>query len=152
MRTAMLSLLVVLLSVGAATAQSQNTSSLKKDPAAGALFGALIPGGGHYYAGETGKGIVLSSIGVATGIAETTAAIDCGFLQDGTPRRGICDAQAIFVVVGLFNLAYSIGDGRQAAIRHNQALGLTSGPAQLRPIATTQGGRSAYGVRLKVAL
>ena len=100
-----------------------------KDPTMGMLFGALIPGGGNFYSGETGKGLMLIGAAAAAyvvpGLLYSNEIDDCyDDYDDCMDSAGDITTIAYVsygTILGLW--AYSIYDGRKAAERYNQRTG-----------------------------
>lgn len=85
-----------------------------KDPNVGTLFGVLVPGGGHLYAGEVGKGLGILAVG-GLGASLLVSQLSCGGSE-------ACDGPMIGfgALLYLGGAIYSIVDAAPAARRANQ--------------------------------
>ena len=123
-----------------------------KSPSTATLFSVFIVGGGQFYAGETGKGLMLLAAAVVIPYAAATYyvnnTLDCAFGSS-------CDGSGTGVLyagyaAGLAIWAYGIYDASDAARRANRrAAGLAVTPAALRdPVS----GELAYGASVRIGL
>jgi hypothetical protein len=105
-----------------------------KDGGTATLFGLLITGGGHFYAGEGGKGAMLLLLGTAgLGVAVGSECYDS------------CTAPAVGLGVYFVTALISIFDAAPAARRHNEREGLVAA----RPLSLHMkpgGGRVQVGL------
>lgn len=94
-----------------------------KDPTTATLFSLLLTGGGQFYSGETGKGVVflagwITGTALVLGAAESCAndyyASDCS-RQSGMAAAGLA--------IGLGSWVVSLVDAHNAAHRHNRRTG-----------------------------
>ena len=92
----------------------------EKDSTIGLLLSILITGGGHFYAGETGKGLLLLAVGIG---APVTGAL----LSDGDNVA----PYLIGVGIGLGAYIYGIVDGMKAVDRYNEANGFALAPVPM---------------------
>lgn len=114
----------------------------KKSPATGALLGALILGGGHFYAGEGGTGLALLAVGggsVGVGYALSSCETD----QLTTE----CNYTPLYIGLGINAVTWlvSVIDGTQAVHRYNRRI---ESAVKFRPIHT----RNGPGISLAVQL
>ncbi|MFN3598085.1 MAG: hypothetical protein ACK41D_12555 [Rubricoccaceae bacterium] len=110
-----------------------------KSPEAALLFAVLIPGGGHLYAGETGRGLVLLALGVGVPVGFALLGQGEGLGGAGLTLFGSA--------IGLGAWIYGMIDAVPAARRANRRAGLA-----LAPAALPQERGLAPGVRLAVRL
>ena len=78
-----------------------------RDPVLAGALGFLVPGAGHFYAGESRRGWTV------LGVTMTGAFFA---LSDGAPRA----ASSAGAVVMIGGVAFSIVDGSLAAVRYNR--------------------------------
>ena len=83
----------------------------QKSPAAAALLGLVLPGAGHWYAGEPGRGFVVAAV-YWSGVAVVAGG--------RTDRVGHIGGAAVIGALGA-----SVIDGVLAVRRHNARLGVT---------------------------
>lgn len=93
----------------------------EKDPTIGLLLSILVTGGGHFYAGETTKGLILLGIGVGAYVAGAA-------LSDSDNLTPLY----LGAVVSLGAWVYGIIDGMKAVERYNAANGFALAPAPIR--------------------
>ncbi len=116
-------------------ASAQSLSPEYKDPSRARLFSIFIPGSGHLYAGESGKGAALL---IGSGVALVGGVVLSDFEQDYdfTCASGNCidpDAYApnytpLFIGAGIAGALwlYSLLDSSPAAHRANARNGISS--------------------------
>ena len=92
----------------------------KKDPIIGLILSIVITGGAHFYAGETGKGLLLLGVGVGAPIAGA-------LLSDG----GNYGPYLVGLAVGLGVYVYSIFDGLKVVEEYNEANGFALAPVPM---------------------
>ena len=103
----------------------------EKDPTIALVLSIVLTGGGHLYAGETGKGLLLLGIGIGAPIAGALLSED----SDAPYIAGL--------LVGLGAYIYGIVDGRKAVERYNEANGFALVPVPLE---------SGAGLAMRVGL
>jgi len=140
--------LALLLTVGtvqvthAQRSQENISSSTElKEPSTGTLYGAALWGGGHLYAGETNRGMVLLGIGA-------------GSLLAGSALSDFDNLTPLYVgyAVSLGAWGYSIYDGGKAVERYNERIqSMSDTRVDLMPAVATQGSVPAPGVALRVS-
>jgi hypothetical protein len=148
MRRVLLPALAILVfGVTPLTAQSQ-----AKSPTAARIIG-IIPGAGHMYAGETGRGFAYLGgiVGVAL-VGGLVLAVDCtADIYSGSDQCGTSAGEDVLAVaiVGLWG--WSIYDAGRAAHRTNAKQGLRASlliaPQRSRGVA-----HSGRGVRLGLSV
>jgi len=119
---------------------SQNRSNFK-NPTTAEILGIVITGGGHIYAGETGKGLLL----LGTAVAAPVVGYSLSTWDDMTPYYiglGVTAVSWIYSIVDASNAA------RRANRRHN-GLAL-SNSVQLNPTYLTTRTKSGYGLSMKI--
>lgn len=163
-----------LVLAGSGQLSAESTSKDYKDPKTAMVWGYFLPGAGHLYAGESGRGLLVMGTSVGAligGIAMTlgsgddsalSAAEDSFLDQDfgagGTTSSGNLveetDLVPLYVGTGVFALGwiYSLVDAPKAAERTNQKSGLSILPGRVAPFVATRGGSTQYGLRLQVRL
>ena len=126
-----------------------------RNPSTAVAYAFLIPGGGHLYAGETGKGLTLATIGLgslvggyllATRCQSSTEALDYGTSSssDCGPRTGpLLAGGAVYMVAWVIGMT----DAGPAAKRANTRHGLAIVPLIQPGTATRLGLRIALGSR-----
>ena len=108
----------------------------EKDETIGLLLSIIITGGGHFYAGETGTGLVLLAANVG-GVVVGAALSDGG--NDAPAFIGLGVALAAYI--------YGIVDGRKAVQRYNAANGFA-----LAPTILGVGGEASPALSMRVRL
>lgn len=146
--------LAFLVSASAVSAQTSPQTTYQppppgyKDPGTATLFGVLITGGGHFYSGETGKGLALLGIGTGAYVVGAVAtASSCNSYGDS------CDNVAPLLLgagVALGTWIYGIVDADDAARRTNAENGYDV-PMALAPTAlrTDDGTRPGLAMRVR---
>jgi hypothetical protein len=115
------------------------------------LLGIVFPGGGHYYAGEPGRGalitagtMLLSSAGLAVGLAS------CGELEGTTSSN--CDsgsvAATLLIFGGLAVWTYGAIDAHRAVRRENTKHGFGALSRLTPTVGERRGGPVRVGVRV----
>lgn len=118
----------------------------EKDPATALLFSILIPGGGHLYAGETGKGSFLLVVGMAAPTAGLllssygSVEYDRGGYEYHEPNL---TPMYVGVAAGLAAWIYGIADAGPAVERHNEQFRISARPS-------LQAGRPALAVQVEL--
>ena len=143
-----LAILALLLTVGATQvtqaqrpAQDTSPSTELKDSSTGTLYGAALWGGGHLYAGETNRGMVLLGIGA-------------GSLLLGSALYDFDNAAPLYLgtAVSLGAWGYSIYDGGKAVERHNRRIrSMSDVRIDVTPAVATQNSAPAPGVALRMS-
>lgn len=112
-----------------------------KDPNTALIVGAVLVGGGHFYAGESGTGAIL--LGTAVGAPLLGAAATVNSLQMGPFYLGVAASLGAWI--------YSIVDAPKAARRTNTKNGLVK-KIQISPnlLTTKTTGETGYGVSMKI--
>ena len=160
-------IVMLCLLVNQASAQSGKSKEYK-DPKIATTWGYLLPGAGHIYAGESGKGWLLmtGSVGaLGVGLGMTLASGEEDDIPDefdpfGNPQtlstaEDIQDWTPAYVGLGVFSLGwiYSVLDAGKAAERTNRKRGLSwLKPVRVVPYVAGKADRREYGVRLSVEL
>ena len=142
-------IIALLLTVGAtqiahAQRSSQGTppSMELKDTSKGTLYGAALWGGGHLYAGETNRGMVLLGIGAGSILLGSALVGDD---LDLTPLY-------LGYAVSLGAWGYSIYDGGKAVERHNERVrSMSDVRIDVMPAVATQNRAPAPGVALRMS-
>lgn len=121
-----------------------------KDPATATLLSVVFVGGGHFYAGETGRGLLLLSLSAAAvGGGLALASIDVANCSSCASRASsIAYAGALLAAVPWF---VGMADAGNAARRHNRRYGLAVSPSVGRTAPET-GGEPWLGVRVEIGL
>ena len=141
----MLSALLLAIAVYPTFAQDNsgefNPDALK-EPTRGTMYGASIWGGGHFYAGETNRGLLLLGAGLGS-LAIGTA------LYDGTSTAPL----TVGYLGSIAAWGYSIYDGGKAVRRHNDRVRQTVGhtKVEVSPTFALHNERPAPGLALRVS-
>lgn len=123
------------------------------DPGTSTLIGVLVVGGGHFYSGETGKGLALLGVGVgapfvATAISPPTTECDLGSGDCETTGAG---AFYLGLAVSVGTWIYGIVDADDAARRANRRNGLAArSSVGVAPRVAVHDGQTGYGLQLNV--
>lgn len=115
------------------TADAANTPPLPtprgpsyKEPGTATLIGVLITGGGHFYTGETGKGLTIMGVGVGAPVAGILiSASTCDYVSNDVCYGGNAVPALIGLGVGVGAWIYGIADAGASADRMNQRNGYT---------------------------
>lgn len=128
-----------------------------KSPGTAQLISVIVTGGGHIYAGETGKGILL--LGVAIGaplaglfISAATVGTTCGVYGYCYSSGGTLIPLYLGSALAVGAWIYGIIDSDDAAMRHNEQFGLYSSRIQVGPTVSMVGSKAAYGLGIHVKL
>ena len=105
----------------------------EKDETIGLLLSILITGGGHFYAGETSKGLLLLGVGVGSLVAGAALSTS----DNLTPYY-------IGLGVALGAYVYGIVDGMEAVKRYNAANGFA-----LAPVPVQANGEMGLGLAMR---
>ena len=155
MRLSIPIVLALLLVLGNTRALAQRpTSPEYRDPVVATALSLLVPGGGHFYAGETATGVTL----VATGFGAPLV----GLALTMRSERRICDGYGCqtevnltpFLVgsgVMLGAFVYGIADAGRAADRANRRRGVME-RVSVYPTAGMREGRIEPGFALRFVL
>ena len=150
--------MALLMSSGHVFAQKSKPAGYK-DPKAALSWGYLLPGAGHIYAGEAGKGwmLMLGSLGAATAgtiITLNSGDEDAEVGDDYDFSKGETDWTPSYIGWGVFAAGwiYSVVDAPKAAERTNKKRGLSQRPVRLEPYVVARGVGNACGVRLRIQL
>jgi hypothetical protein len=130
----------------ASSAQSRDTLTTRqmmqyKDPGTATLISVLMPGAGHLYASETGRGLGVMAV--------SAGSIGAGYYFSSCPGApDSCGQTPLYIGIGLHfaNWIWSIVDAGDAARRHNRRL--FSEDIRVRPIASVHGTIPAGGLQL----
>jgi hypothetical protein len=127
-------LLVMIAITFSANAQQVKPSFKKKGDAT--VLSVLIPGGGHLYAGESGKGLGLLGVGVG-GVVLGSALVSCS----GAFECATANFNPLYVglAVSVGAWIYGIADSGKAVARANERNGYTAASFQIKPIRPTTG-------------
>lgn len=148
-----LSLAVAAIAVLCASpASAQQHPAGFRDPSTSTIISVLVPGGGHFYSGETTKGAIILGTGVAglvLGTALTTESVGCD--EDLN-----CDTDASFLpmaagyLVYLGSWVYGIMDASDSADRMNARRGMAIGSVEVQPtVAVKPEGGTRVGLELR---
>lgn len=141
--------------VSSIQAQERTSARSPKDEGTGTLLAAVIPGGGHFYAEETSKGITLLLGGAGAFLGGTllgsaiTKKTDIGF------GVTVEEYNWTFFWLGFAAYAgtwiYGIVDAPKAVRRYNQRYGFSYNEINLEPyISHNSIAGLSYGLRLRV--
>jgi hypothetical protein len=116
-----------------------------KDPSTATIFGLLITGAGHIYAGEGGTGAMLlvgsiAAVGIGAGLSKS----ECGFYScntDYTPLYVGVGAAGLFALISIF-------DAAPAAHRHNRRVAKSLGMNSVEPLWVTGPSGTRLGLRV----
>lgn len=118
-----------------------------KDPGTATLFGVLVTGGGHFYSGETGKGLALLGIGAGSYLAGFAAtAASCN--SSGTDCTNVAPLLA-GAGVALGTWIYGIVDADDAARRTNVERGFEVTAAGPTALASPDGARPGLALNVR---
>lgn len=138
-------------------------------PATAFCYACLLPGGGHFYTGETARG--AAHLGIAAGSLAAGALLSSrgGTCTPTAPgdgceydhethqyRRGSSNRTPLYVgaAVAAGSWIYGIVDARNSAARMNARNGVALGPLTAHPeplVGVAPDGRTELGVRLRLA-
>lgn len=138
---------------GAYVTSSTRTSmpgEYRKDPTVAVILSFLVPGVGHMYAGETGKGIGLLAIDLLSyGAIAYGVACNNSYTCSQNTAQTYAGVGA-GVLVG--NWIYSMVDASGAAHRHNRRAGFVATMERAQPVfAAGARGTTRIGFALNVA-
>lgn len=141
-------IIALLLTVGATqiaqaqrSAQDTSSSMELKETSTGTLYGAALWGGGHLYAGETNRGMVILGIGA-------------GSLLAGSVLSDFDNLTPLYVgyAVSLGAWGYSIYDGGKAVERYNERVrNMSDVRIDVTPAVATHNSTPALGVALRMS-
>src|SRR4051812_5110845 len=117
-----------------------------KDPELATILGVVLPGGGQFYAGRTGKGALLlaGSVGSAL-VAVNTSHNTCDFGTSWTACGSAgAEAVAMFAAVGFWAYGW-LTAGRDARLHNEERL---NGTSSLSPFLERRNGRTLAGLAL----
>ena len=153
--------IIVMLCLLVSQASAQTTKHAKgyKDPQIATAWSYVLPGAGHMYAGEGGKGFLVMAAsvgGLAAGTIMTLnsnedceVGYDYDFESCGESWTPFWIGSAAYAAGWI----YSIVDSGKAAQRTNRKRGLSwLGPVQVVPYVAGKADRREYGVRLAIDL
>ena len=120
-------LLITIIATSSIPLMAQQARPSFKTTGTAVLFSVLIPGGGHFYAGESGKAVALIAIGFGSVVA--------GAVISGSADMGR-DPFTIGVIGYLGTRVYGIADSIKAVRRANERNGYTQTSLRLVPIQT----------------
>ena len=154
---AIVAMLCLLVSQG--SAQSTKHAKGYKDPKTAVAWSYLLPGAGHMYAGEGGKGFMLMAASVGGLTAGTIMTLnsgdedaDVGYDYDFSKGETNMTPSYIGLAVYAVGWVYSIVDSGKAAERTNRKRGLSRLPVRVVPYVAGKADRREYGVRLRFEL
>ena len=149
--------MILMLSSGQVFAQKKTAGY--KDPKTATSWGYLLPGAGHMYAGEGGKGLLLMVGSVGALAAGTIMTLNSGDEDaevgyDYDFSVGETDWTPSYIGMGVYAVGwiYSVVDAGKAAERTNRKHGLSRLPVRLEPYVATSVARRVCGVRLRIEL
>ena len=149
--------MILMLNSGQVFAQQKTVGY--KDPKTATSWGYLLPGAGHLYAGEGGKGLLLMVGSVGALAAGTIMTINSGDEDaevgyDYDFSKGATDWTPSYIGLGVYAVGwiYSVVDAGKAAERTNRKRGLSVLPVRLEPYAAAGVAGKVCGVRLRVKL
>ncbi len=124
--------LFVGLTASAAAQSPTESPPQAKDPERAATLG-FIPGFGHYYAGEPGKGtLLLLGFGLSAYAVTHPLPKECAQGESCKTEALGSAGPVVYTALGIFCWGYSIIDARKAAVRFNDRYGvhasITPGP------------------------
>ena len=139
-------LLITIIAMSSIPLMAQQARPSFKEPGTAVLFSVRIPGGGHFYAGERGKGVALmavslGSIVLGAAIATKAARKSHARKSGGSTYLGaITEVEMTPILIGLTvsfgSWVYGIADSGNAARRANERNGYTLTSLRLVPIQT----------------
>ena len=141
------------LLVSQTSAQSAKSKEYK-DPKTAVAWGYLLPGAGHMYAGEGGKGFLLMAGSVGALAAGTVMTLNSGDEDaevgyDYDFSKGETDWTPSYIGLGVYTIGwlYSVVDAGKAAQRTNRKHGLSwLGPVRVVPYMAGKADQREYGV------
>lgn len=116
-----------------------------KEPGTATLFGVLITGGGHFYSGETGKGLALLGIGTGAYLAGALVTVSSCENDNNCDNVGPLLAGA---GIALGTWIYGIVDADDAARRTNERNGYA--PVAVAPTVVNADGDARPGLAMRV--
>lgn len=134
---------------------AQGTASPEyRDPAMATALSILVPGGGHFYAGETATGATLVATGIGApliGLGLTVRSEErvCNDYECRTEANLAPLFVGAAVMVGTY--VYGIADAGRAADRANRRRGIANS-VRVYPTMDLREGRAAPGLALRFAL
>jgi hypothetical protein len=119
-----------------------------KDPAAAVMFSVIFPGGGQFYNGSVGKGILFFVLEVGGGVALASGASGSDNCNNGFGSSCASNPTLEYVGLGIVVGSWigSLVDACGTAHRHNRNLGFEPRVAVM--IAPTSNGRTDVGLRV----
>lgn len=123
-----------------------------KDPTTATLFSLLVTGGGQFYSGETGRGLLYLAGGVTGAALVLGAAESCASDYYGTGCSSQSGTAVAGLVLALGSWTVSLIDAHNAAHRHNRRTGTEpAAPARVGAVvAPGARGTALVGVRVAV--
>jgi hypothetical protein len=139
--TRIATLFFVFFLAAAGQASAQQRAQGFKDPGTATILSVVIPGGGQFYSGETGKGAVILGVGMG------------GLIAGSVIAAGSAETSTAPLLLGslayLGAWVYGIADASASAQRMNTKNGVAARvPANLSPMVA----RSATGTGTQVGL
>jgi hypothetical protein len=149
-----ITLTVIMISpvMGQSTSDDPTQDSRYKDETTSLILGIVIPGGGHFYSGETGTGAILLGTAILAPVISSAVAVN----EVSDPSGGSTDKAIGALYVGLaVSVAawiYSIADSQKAARRTNAKNGLVfMDKIQVSPtMVTTNTNQHGYGMTMRI--
>ena len=132
MRVALLLLLALAVPASAQTPPPAPTSEAPmarpavpyKEKGTATLISVLITGGGHFYTGETGKGLTLLGVGIGAPVAGALiSASTCDYVSNDVCYGGNVAPALIGLGIGVGAWIYGIADAGDSVDRVNQKNG-----------------------------
>jgi hypothetical protein len=129
--------------------KDDDAAIVRKDPSAATMYSFFLPGSGHMYAGERGKGVGMLALSV-TGVVLAVNSLSCASDPSCESTTGKMTLGAAGMLAFFGSWIYGIMDAGDAARRFNTRNGL--GVAGVRPIIVpgVNGGRTAIGLSVAV--
>jgi hypothetical protein len=121
---------------------------VKKDPSMATLYSFFVPGTGHMYAGERGKGAGLLALSV-TGVVLAANSLSCAADSDCESTTGKMTLGAAGMLAFFGSWIYGIMDSCDAARRYNNRYGLAA--AGVQPVVVPGMDRGRTGIGFAVA-
>jgi hypothetical protein len=121
---------------------------VKKDPSMATLYSFFVPGTGHMYAGERGKGAGLLALSV-TGVVLAANSLSCAADSDCESTTGKMTLGAAGMLAFFGSWIYGIMDSSDAARRYNNRYGLAA--AGVQPVVVPGLDRGRTGIGFAVA-
>ena len=110
--------------------QQQRPRPLQKDPSAATVFAIVLPGGGHIYAGETTKGLVM--------LGTATAAPVAGSLLGRESTVPRWTGSLVAIGIWIYSLVDAAPAARRANARNGYAVSVRAAVNEQQPALAVQ--------------